>query len=156
VRWKTTIPRVCSLSALARVSGGGELVRLQEYGRSFGDGTCRTAGLVEPAVAEPPGLRSRPRWASGASSKPQNPCSESTRVATWLHTKAMFSQEDMPQTTRKHSNKGWKGQTRSDASNSRCQNLTLLRVEARGDCLFFEHLANCVVIYSHVFFDIWL
>jgi len=75
---------VCSLSALARVSGSGELVRLQEYGRWRRQ--LQNAGLDEPAVAEPPGLRSRPRWASGASNEPQNPCPESTRVATCLQT----------------------------------------------------------------------
>jgi len=39
--------------------GGEELVRVQEHGRMLRDGTCRTAGLDEPAVAELPGLRSR-------------------------------------------------------------------------------------------------
>jgi len=75
---------VYSLAALARVSGGGELVRLREYGRSLGDGTCKTAGLDEFAVAEPLGWRSQPRWASGASNEPHNPCPEFTRVATRL------------------------------------------------------------------------
>ena len=39
----------------------GGLVRLQEYGWSLKDGTCRTAGLDEPAVADRRARRSRPR-----------------------------------------------------------------------------------------------
>ena len=50
---------VCSLSALARVSGSGELVRLQEHGRSLGDGTCRTLGLMSRP------LQNRWAWGTG-------------------------------------------------------------------------------------------
>ena len=39
----------------------GGLVRPQEYGWSLGDGTCRTAELDEPAVADHQAWRSRPR-----------------------------------------------------------------------------------------------
>ena len=39
----------------------GGLVRLQEYGWSLGNSTCRTAGLDEPAVADSRAWRSRPR-----------------------------------------------------------------------------------------------
>jgi len=53
--------------------GGGELARLQEYGLSLGEGTCRTAGLDEPAVAD-----RRPeeagRGAPGARKEPQETC----------------------------------------------------------------------------------
>jgi len=35
---------------VSRAVGG--LVRLQEYGWSLGDSTCRTAGLDEPALAD--------------------------------------------------------------------------------------------------------
>ena len=48
---------VCSLSAFARVSGGWDQVRLQEYDQYLRDGICRIDRLDEQAVAEPPGLK---------------------------------------------------------------------------------------------------
>ena len=40
-----------------RLLYASQAVGLQEYGRSLGDGTCRTAGLDGLAVAEPPCLK---------------------------------------------------------------------------------------------------
>jgi len=58
----------------------GGLVRLQEYGWSLGNSTCRTAGLDEPAV-QTAGLEEAGRGTPGARKEPQNPYPESIHFA---------------------------------------------------------------------------